>query len=233
MSGAAAGLTVDVALFPVDTIKTRLQSKNGFLAAGGCRGLYKGLSAVSVGSVPSAALFFGAYEVCKSEGPFGTIGNQLFGSIVGESSSSILRVPLDTLKQRMQAGHHDSLRSALANAQIRSLFAALPVTLMRDIPFATCQMLLYERLKLCGIPIWVAGFIAGGLSGLITTPLDVVRTRLMLLEAKGSAPSVLRSLWCEGGVRMLFRGGSMRFLWISAGGCIFFTSYETAKCALL
>lgn len=47
-----AGTAVDVALFPLDTIKTRLQSADGFLKAGGLRGVYNGLSAAAVGSAP-------------------------------------------------------------------------------------------------------------------------------------------------------------------------------------
>ena len=35
ISGAVAGLSVDVALYPIDTLKTRLQSPGGFQAAGG------------------------------------------------------------------------------------------------------------------------------------------------------------------------------------------------------
>jgi solute carrier family 25 (mitochondrial S-adenosylmethionine transporter), member 26 len=63
IAGGMAGTTVDVALFPIDTIKTRLQSPQGFLAAGGFRGIYQGLGAAAVGSAPGAALFFSVYEV--------------------------------------------------------------------------------------------------------------------------------------------------------------------------
>lgn len=62
-SGGLAGTTVDVTLFPIDTIKTRLQSPHGFLAAGGFRGVYQGLGAAAAGSAPGAALFFSVYEV--------------------------------------------------------------------------------------------------------------------------------------------------------------------------
>lgn len=47
-----AGTAVDVALYPLDTIKTRLQSPDGFMKAGGLRGVYNGLSAAAVGSAP-------------------------------------------------------------------------------------------------------------------------------------------------------------------------------------
>ena len=47
-----AGLMVDLSLFPIDTVKTRLQSEVGFYKAGGFRGIYAGLGSVAVGSAP-------------------------------------------------------------------------------------------------------------------------------------------------------------------------------------
>ncbi len=63
VAGGCAGTVVDVTLFPIDTIKTRLQSPNGFWKAGGFRGIYNGLGAATLGSAPGAALFFTTYEV--------------------------------------------------------------------------------------------------------------------------------------------------------------------------
>lgn len=63
VAGGMAGTCVDVALFPIDTIKTRLQAPQGFLKAGGFAGVYQGLGAAAVGSAPGAALFFSVYEV--------------------------------------------------------------------------------------------------------------------------------------------------------------------------
>lgn len=65
ISGGVAGTTVDVALYPLDTIKTRLQAPQGFIKAGGFSGVYKGLSAAAAGSAPGAALFFSTYEMSK------------------------------------------------------------------------------------------------------------------------------------------------------------------------
>ena len=64
-AGAVAGTSVDVALFPLDTVKTRLQSPNGFLKSGGFRGVYNGIGAAVAGSAPNAAAFFVAYEGAK------------------------------------------------------------------------------------------------------------------------------------------------------------------------
>lgn len=65
LSGAVAGLTVDLSLYPLDTIKTRLQSKEGFKAAGGFRHIYKGMSSMALGSAPGSGLFFITYNASK------------------------------------------------------------------------------------------------------------------------------------------------------------------------
>ena len=44
---------MDVALFPLDTVKTRLQSATGFLRSGGFRGVYAGVASAAAGSGPS------------------------------------------------------------------------------------------------------------------------------------------------------------------------------------
>ena len=47
---------MDLLFFPIDTIKTRLQSAQGFVKAGGSKGIYKGIGSVVVGSAPGGAL---------------------------------------------------------------------------------------------------------------------------------------------------------------------------------
>jgi hypothetical protein len=43
---------VDVVLYPLDTVKTRLQSEVGFWQSGGFKGVYRGLSSAAAGSAP-------------------------------------------------------------------------------------------------------------------------------------------------------------------------------------
>lgn len=52
-AGAAAGLVVDSVLFPIDTIKSRLQSSLGFRKTGGFKQLYRGILPVLTGSIPN------------------------------------------------------------------------------------------------------------------------------------------------------------------------------------
>ena len=63
IAGGCAGTTVDVALYPLDTLRTRLQSPDGFWKAGGFRAFIRVLAAL--GAAPGAAFFFSAYEGMK------------------------------------------------------------------------------------------------------------------------------------------------------------------------
>lgn len=52
-----AGLFVDVILFPLDTLKTRLQAAQGFRKAGGFGGIYKGIGPQAIGSAPQGTYY--------------------------------------------------------------------------------------------------------------------------------------------------------------------------------
>jgi solute carrier family 25 S-adenosylmethionine transporter 26 len=110
MAGGCAGTTVDVALFPIDTIKTRLQAPEGFLRAGGFKGVYNGLTSAAAGSAPGAAIFFCAYESAKTY-LTRTVpekyhsGCYIMASSVAETAACLVRVPTDNIKQKIQVRH--------------------------------------------------------------------------------------------------------------------------------
>ena len=64
IAGAIAGGVVEAALYPLDTIKTRLQvaRSGGKLVL---KGLYSGLGGNLIGVFPSTAIFFATYEPLK------------------------------------------------------------------------------------------------------------------------------------------------------------------------
>lgn len=87
------GTTVDVALYPLDTVKTRLQSSQGFLKSGGFKSVYKGLSITAIGSAPGAALFFSTYEKVKQILASQNLPqpiNQMIAASSGEMVSTVL-----------------------------------------------------------------------------------------------------------------------------------------------
>jgi solute carrier family 25 S-adenosylmethionine transporter 26 len=100
----------------------------------------------------------------------------------------------------------------------------------------------------------ICGSISGGIAAAVTTPLDVMKTRLMLGKDKDGIPyQGLKDTWrrlkieChnltlpEASVssqsvltqrqaikRVFFAGVEPRVMWISIGGFIFFGAYEQA-----
>lgn len=63
LAGATAGVIVDTSLYPIDTIKSRLQSKAGFIKSGGFAHLYRGLPPVLAGSIPNGEFIFAYYDI--------------------------------------------------------------------------------------------------------------------------------------------------------------------------
>jgi len=254
LSGAVAGPCVDIALYPLDTIKTRLQSAGGFLKAGGFRGVYAGLGAGALGSAPGSMLFFSTYEGTKKV--MGGTGETPTGHVVagsaGEVMACLVRVPTENVKQKMQVGAYPSMmkcaRGILAESGAIGFYTGYLTTVMREIPFAAIQFPLYEASKKAwgqwqGQPVntlqaSLCGAACGGFAAAVTTPLDVTKTRLMLgadkdgVKYKGMISTMGRIYHSEGPAT-LFSGIVPRVFWISIGGAVFLGAYEQAKTSLI
>ncbi|KAJ8903230.1 hypothetical protein NDN08_004340 [Rhodosorus marinus] len=253
-SGAVAGCVVDVALFPLDTVKTRLQS--GVTHSGPIfKGMYRGLWPALLASAPAAATFFGAYDVTKR------IAGQnlelpepvthLIAAAAGDICGSAVRTPFEKLKQRLQAGMErttlGALRSLIAREGVRGLFRGYSSLVVRELPFDLIEFPLYEYLKkrwakeqgaaLSANQSALCGSIAGGIAAAVTTPLDVVKTRMLIDTSDQSVNRnvlyYLRSVAEKEGARGVFAGVLPRTIWISLGGFIFFGGYEYTKAYLL
>ncbi|KAI0205781.1 mitochondrial carrier [Astrocystis sublimbata] len=285
LAGGIAGTTVDLSLFPLDTLKTRLQSSAGFFPSGGFRGVYRGIGSAVVGSAPGAAFFFCTYEGVKDilsqarrrrDSVQGGSGGRrsawasealehMAAASLGEVAACAVRVPTEVIKQRAQAGQHGgssagALRAILGQYSTvgisgvwRELYRGWGITVMREVPFTVIQFPLWEALKGWGrrriqaqqpqvqvgagssSPVVVEvgagesalyGSISGAIAAGLTTPLDVLKTRVMLSKERESVFTVLRTLYASQGVRPFFAGIGPRIMWISAGGAIFLGSYQ-------
>lgn len=302
-AGALSGLTVDLLFFPIDTIKTRLQSAQGFWAAGGFIGVYRGLASTAVGSAPGAAVFFTTYESMKPalvrwmpsvfgpEGSLGPAGVHMASASIAEIAACLIRVPTEVIKSRQQTMTYgtgtttfQAFKKVFQEAGIRGYYRGFGSTVGREIPFTCIQFPLYERLKLemarsraksqstsdrgievddrlrpmsdhelvRHLPTWqagLAGSIAGAIAAGLTTPLDVVKTRIMLhtkrsaASASGSSaaatvaetlprgvntdiiPTLLHIGRTEG-VKTLFSGFVPRTMWIGLGGAVFLGTFD-------
>lgn len=256
-AGGIAGVCVDLILFPLDTVKTRLQSPQGFRKAGGFRGIYAGVPSTAIGSFPNAAAFFITYENVKSVLHHGSASylapaTHMVAASLAEVVACLIRVPSEVVKQRAQVSPSSStlqvLSRTLYHEGIRGLYRGYKSTVLREIPFSLVQFPLWESLK----DLWswkqghvvdswqsaVCGAFAGGFAAAVTTPLDVVKTRIMLAKAgssnaSGNVLAALSSIWRTQGLSGLFAGVVPRMAGISLGGFIFLGTYEKTRQLLL
>lgn len=255
VAGGCAGTSVDVALFPLDSLRTRLQSPKGFWAAGGFSGVYNGVLATALGASPGAAFFFSCYETAKPALKQLNNGKEHWlqhsvASSVGEVGACLVRVPTSVVTQRMQVGQYQSFGEAVAKIAAEpgglwTFYTGYWTTVAREIPFSFIQFPLYEGMK----KMWrlaqgsdtspaqgaACGSAAGAIASAVTTPLDVIKTRLMLGQKSAGGQAYTSTLQTgqlivaeEGGLA-LFRGIGPRVGWITLGGYIFFGAYEKAQ----
>ena len=247
-SGALAGCAVEGAFYPLDTLKTRMQAARAVNARIDLRGLYRGLFGNLMGAAPASAVFFAAYEPAKRAlrarrgGEEDARDHLLAGAIAG-LASSVIRVPTEVIKTRRQVGVSAgaSVRSILATSGAAGLFVGYWSFLLRDLPFDAMEFAGYEGLKnawsdftgkesLHGVEAAALGAFAGAATGAATTPLDVVKTRLMTSPDayRGVVHCFTRTV-AEEGISALFKGVQPRVLWIGLGGGCFFAVLETAR----
>ena len=129
-----------------------------------------------------------------------------------------------------------------AEAGLMTFYTGYWTTVAREIPFSFIQFPIYEGLKkgwrsfqgsdTTPMQGAVCGSISGAISSAVTTPLDVVKTRMMLGsktaagEAYVGTVNSLQTIVREEGAMALFKGIGPRVGWITIGGYIFFGAYE-------
>ncbi|KAH0893891.1 hypothetical protein HID58_056320 [Brassica napus] len=262
IAGGTAGVVVETALYPIDTIKTRLQASSSWRWKDCAEGSifriswkYRWCLTVSalIHSVPilASALFVGVYEPTKQKllktfpDHLSAVAHLTAGAI-GGLAASLIRVPTEVVKQRMQTGQFASAPNAVrviaSQEGFKGLYAGYRSFLLRDLPFDAIQFCIYEQLclgykkaarrELNDPENALIGAFAGALTGAVTTPLDVIKTRLMV---QGSAKQYQGIVDCvqtivkEEGASALLKGIGPRVLWIGIGGSIFFGVLESTK----
>ncbi|GLI65946.1 hypothetical protein VaNZ11_009627 [Volvox africanus] len=204
---------------------------------------------------PAHALHFAIYEWAKEylgghrEGlhPVETAAAGCAATVVNDA----LMTPVDSVKQRCQLegspyrGVMDAIRQMLRHEGIDAFFKSYRTTLIMNVPFTAMHFSVYETAKklLChGLGDetlrvqLVAGGLAGGCAAAVTTPLDVVKTRLQTSGATDPAKyeqtavlPTLRQIVREEGVQALWQGIKPRVLFHIPAAAVCWGTYETMK----
>lgn len=213
VAGSIAGSVEHMAMFPIDTLKTRMQvlasgsggsvgqALRSVVKVEGALGLYRGIGAMGLGAGPAHAVYFSVYERCKS-----LLGGNLPGhhplahavaGVAATVASDAVFTPMDVVKQRLQLksspyrGVVDCVGRIMREEGLKGFYASYKTTVVMNAPFTAVHFATYEAAKRLLMEISpgsaneerllvhvTAGVAAGALAGVVTTPLDVVKTRL-------------------------------------------------------
>lgn len=174
IAGSAAGVMEHVAMYPVDTVKTRMQAApvdpsmtkkfisvrqtvNAILKEGGWGSLFRGCTAIGGACIPAHVGLFSTYEWSKyhllDSGPEKE-HKPLRAAICGALSTIVhdsIIVPMDVVKQRLQLGCYKSTYHCVVTiAQsegVGAFYRSLPATLLMECPFYAILVACNESLK--------------------------------------------------------------------------------------
>jgi hypothetical protein len=141
----------------------------------------------------------------------------VFAGLIADLAAAPAYVPSEVLKTRLQlqgrynnpyfnSGYNyrstiDAARTIAKTEGFGALFYGYKATLWRDLPFSALQFAFYEEERglakryvgsnNIGLPLEIlTAATAGGMAGVITTPLDVVKTRIQTQHNDGPSVSM-------------------------------------------
>ncbi|GER37938.1 mitochondrial substrate carrier family protein [Striga asiatica] len=174
VAGSIAGSIEHMAMFPVDTLKTRVQaispspktpllnlrqSLSSIMKLQGLSGLYRGITAMGLGAGPAHAIYFSVYESSKKFlSSFGSPNNNnvvahAASGVFATVSSDAFYTPMDVVKQRLQLegspyrGVCDCVRRVFTEEGINGFYASYRTTVFMNAPFTAVHFATYEAAK--------------------------------------------------------------------------------------
>ncbi|RLN94131.1 hypothetical protein BBJ28_00022156 [Nothophytophthora sp. Chile5] len=228
--GATAGIGGIVAVYPVDVVKTRMQNSRVATSAlqvltstfrqEGVKSFYKGLGPQLCGTIPDKAVSLATREFVKG---FFDKPNEFKASLTSAAVSGVMQSvvmnPVEVVKVRMQIDSSLKPLSVVRELGLQGLYRGYSACLGRDVLFASTYFTLYDLAKRkLGVEDgtslgWsmVAASTAGIPAAFLSTPLDLLKTRMQSRDAtvRGFA-NTYRQTVAEGGLGALFAGWGPR-----------------------
>ncbi|KAH9868521.1 hypothetical protein J1614_007593 [Plenodomus biglobosus] len=229
----------------------------------GFKGLYSGVLPQLVGVAPEKAIKLTVNDLVRGKLTDKSTGNikfwheMLAGGTAG-ACQVVFTNPLEIVKIRLQIQGELSKnvegvpkRSAMwivRNLGLMGLYKGATACLLRDVPFSAIYFPTYSHLKrdffgespqksLGVLQMLTAGAIAGMPAAYLTTPCDVIKTRLQVEARKGEATynglrHAAQTIWREEGFRAFFKGGPARIMRSSPQFGFTLAGYEILQRAL-
>lgn len=140
---------------------------------------------------------------------------------IADLAASVVYVPSEVLKTRLQLqgrynnpyfnsgynyrGTGDAFRTIVRTEGLGAMFSGYKATIFRDLPFSALQFAFYEQeqewakrwagTRDIGLPLEIlTATTAGGMAGVLTCPLDVVKTRIQTQKNPEASSSTTKPL---------------------------------------
>lgn len=220
----------------------------------GVRGLYHGLLPQMVGVAPEKAIKLTVNDLVRKyrgncDGSI-SLGSEIVAGACAGASQVMFTNPMEVVKIRLQVqGDGISARARPTAASIvrqlglRGLYQGASACIGRDVPFSAIYFTAYSHIKrdlfgedlvagksIGAIQLLLSGAIAGMPAAFLTTPFDVVKTRMQVNSGKTfqykSIRDGLTRLLKEEGFKALFKGGLARVFRSSPQFGVTLLSYE-------
>uniref|UniRef100_A0A336MCP7 CSON013171 protein n=1 Tax=Culicoides sonorensis TaxID=179676 RepID=A0A336MCP7_CULSO len=209
-AGAIAGVMEHCVMYPLDSVKTRMQSLShisttisttlgDMIKKEGIMRPIRGMGAVVLGAGPAHALYFGTYEHTKELLAKVTVNNNVsyvLSAVTATLIHDAISNPTEVIKQRLQM-YNSPYKSVIHCAQMvyqqegmRAFYRSYMTQLCMNLPYQAIhfstyeffQNLLNKERKYDPRVHVIAGGAAGASAAALTTPLDVCKTLLNTQE---------------------------------------------------
>jgi len=225
------------------------------LSAEGFRGLYSGLGPQLVGVAPEKAIKLTVNDLVRGllandEGDVSVPAELVAGGSAG-ACQVVFTNPLEIVKIRLQVqgeaagAARQSAMSIVRELGLLGLYRGATACLMRDVPFSAIYFPSYAHLKrevfgegqkkrLKTWELLAAGAAAGIPAAYLTTPFDVIKTRLQVAARKHETAytgvwNAAQRIFREEGFAAFFKGGPARVLRSSPQFGFTLAAYEVLK----
>ncbi|KAK9420266.1 putative EF-hand domain-containing protein [Seiridium unicorne] len=232
------------------------------IANEGFKGLYSGVLPQLVGVAPEKAIKLTVNDLVRTaftDKKSGTIwvGHEILAGGTAGACQVVFTNPLEIVKIRLQVqgevakaagAERRSAMWIVKNLGLAGLYKGASACLLRDVPFSAIYFPTYSHLKkdlfgesptkkLGVLQLLTAGAIAGMPAAYLTTPCDVIKTRLQVEARKGDTNytglrHAAQTIWKEEGFRAFFKGGPARIFRSSPQFGFTLASYEVLQSLL-
>lgn len=246
VAGASLTVTKTLVKYPLDTATVRLQMPNSSYSIFNPLELfeqaYQGVAAPLVANIPAGAIFFGVKDFVQStvRNEFNVQSQPLATCIavgLAQFPYWLVRNPSEVVKTRQQArvdGYTNSTWQGYQNVfneGTTAFYSGYFENILYAYPADVIKFLVYEQLKRQKVDAALSGAVATAAAQLVTTPLDVVRNRVMAAETSDSSSygEALMDIYRQEGVGGLLAGATPRVSKALVSGAIQFATYESTK----